>query len=214
MSVASYVADDLFRFTVVKHHTLNPSDSWANTYEFQSDISGSTDELLALGVKLVEFESQIHFGSTVFDRLIISTWQADSVPYEPDNFISSSLTLDGQVTSGTDALGLSTVMSVARLTPSGRFGHIFYRNVLNEGDVTAPAGKNVLVNRPGKQSALNTAQADSEILDYIGLAATGGLHLCLIDRVGTIVRPVLGLAVQGVTQVKTDHKWYNRTSGP
>lgn len=214
MSVASYVTDDLFRITIIKTHSLNPDDSWANTYEFQADVSGSTDELLSLAAKIVIFEKTFAFNTTQYLRAIIATWQADSVPYDPDNFISSGLTASGELTSGANAVALTQCLHVLRQAPTGRTGHIFFRNCLEESQVQAPAGRSVLNDRPAHQTAINDALGESDLESYIGVGAAGGLHMCLIDAEGGIVRPVLSLAVKGVSQVKTDHKWYNRTGSP
>lgn len=212
MPVSSYAVDDLFVFRVVKHLSTNPDRQWANTYEFQATVAGSEDELLALGTALVNFESEMALTTVTFDRIIISTWAPDSKPYDPEAFISSSLTAGGTVVPGSDMQPLTMALSVARMATNGRFGHIFLRANLQETDTIAPAGKSILVDRAVKQAELNTAQSESDLLDYIGVAATGGFRMVLIGKTAGEVRPVTFLRVQGVTQLPVDHTWFNRTT--
>jgi hypothetical protein len=212
MPVSSYAVDDLFVFRVIKRMVTNPDRKWANTYEFRAVAAGSEDELLALGTALVEFEANMSLTATEFTRLIISTWVPDSVPYNPESFISTSLTASGGKIPGSDIQPLTMALSVARQVASGRFGHIFMRCVLQETDTVAPAGKSILVNRPAFQGLLNTAQDDAGLLDYIGLSPALGLQMVMVGKTDAEVRPVIGLAVQGVTQLPVDHTWYNRSA--
>jgi len=211
MPVSSYAADDLFVFRVIKRLATNPDRSWANTYEFRAVAAGSEDELLALGTALALFESKMSLTWVEYTRLIISTWAPDSVPYNPEAFISTSLTLSGVKTPTSDQQPLTMALSVARQVASGRFGHIFLRGVLQETDTVAPAGKSILTSRPIYQGLLNTAQDDAGLLDYIGLAPSAGLQMVMVGKTDAEVRPVINLAVQGVTQLPVDHTWYNRT---
>lgn len=211
MPVSTYAVDDLFVLRVIKHLASNPDRRWANTYEFRATVAGSTDELLALGTALVEYEADMSFSTVEFDRLIISTWVPDSKPYDPESFISTSLTLAGGRTAGTDMQPLTMALSIARQAPAGRFGHIFMRAALEEADTVAPAGKSILVNRSVHQGRLNTALSDAGMLDYIGIAPSLGLQMVMVGKTAAEVRPVTQLAVQGVTQLPVDHTWYNRT---
>lgn len=211
MSVSAYAAADLFVVRVVKSLQTNPDNKWANTYEFQAVGDGAEGELLDLGAALVNFEIGIHLPSVIFERLIISTWGPDSKPYDPSAFISSTLTGVGVNAGGTEPLSLSQTLSVARIAGTGRFGHLFYRGVLNESLVNAPAGKSVLTDRAGQQTLLDAKIASAGFDDYIG-AGAGQFKMVLVSADGTQVRPVIQLRVAGVSQVKTDHKWFNRTT--
>jgi hypothetical protein len=214
MPVSSYAADALFVFRTIKYLATNPDRKWANTFEFQSVAGGSEDELLALGVALVEFEQAMYYNTVTFDRLIISTWAPDSKPYNPPAFITTSLTAAGSGTPDGNSLGLSNCLSVARMAPYGRFGHIFLRGHLSEASVSAPAGKTILTNRPGEQTQLDNALASSNLADYIGLGSTAPLRMVLVGKTTAAVRPVVQLNVQGVVQLPMDHAWFNRTTAP
>lgn len=214
MSVLSFDEGDLFRYTIIKHHSLNPLDQWANTYEARAGDAGGPSALNQLSLRLIAFEQSFAFDSTIFDRMIISTWEPDSAPYDPSNFVSTSIGQSGATTPANQALGLSTVLHVTRNAGYGREGHLFYRNCLTEADISAPAGKNVLVSVAGTNATIQTAFTDAELGDNIGATPAGLMHLVMVNADGTQIRNIMSLVVVGVTQVKTDHKWYNRTSGP
>jgi hypothetical protein len=212
MPVTSFATDDLFIFRVTKYLSTNPANKWANSYEFRAAAGGDEGDLLALGNLLVQFEARFHHNVVIFDRILISTWAADSVPYDPATFISSTLTATGAIGPVTDLLALNQCLSVARIAASGRFGHIFYRGVLEEAEVAAPAGVSVLVSRAGQQVKIDDALEDSGLADYVGEGATGALRLVMVNAAGTQVRTVNQLRVQGVSTIPTDHAWFNRTT--
>lgn len=212
MSVLSLAPGDLFVIRVIKHLVTNPDDQWANSYEFKSVGSGTESELLILAPILVAYEVAFHFTTTIFDRIIISTWEADSVPYDPESFISLSLSDVGAVDASSDPLALNQCLSVTRVASSGRSGHLFYRNCVGEEDVQAPAGKLILGSRAVFQTRIDEALTDSTLDDYIGASPEGTLQLVMVNADGTQVRYVAGLFVSGMSTIKTDHKWFNRTS--
>jgi hypothetical protein len=214
VTVLSIAVDDLFTVRVVKYLSTNPANKWANSYEFQSNAIGSESELLLLASSLVNFEIALHLGVVTFDRVLISTWEPDSVPYNPANFISSTLTGVGTRGGSGDALPLDKTFSVTRQAASGRFGHLFYRGVLVEGDTEAPAGKSVLTDRPAWQTDVAAALTSSGFEEYIGTTPEASLGLVMVNADGTQVRPVIALRAQGVSSVPTDHAWFNRTTGP
>lgn len=212
MPVTSFEAEALFTIRIIKHHNLNPDRHFSNTYELRATAGGDEGDLLDAGLRLVEFERAMSVTTTVFDRLLISTWGEDSVPYDPAVFISSSLTVNGTRTIGGDVQPLTTVLSIARVCATGRFGHLFLRNALLESDTQSPAGKAVLVDRPTTQGQLDLAITTSDISDYLGMAPTGSMGMVLVSADGSSVRAVVGLGVVGVTQMPVDHAWYNRSS--
>lgn len=210
MTVLAFEEGDLFTFTVTKYLATNPDNVWENRYEFEALAASGESELLGLGGILVNFESVFHLDSVVFSRLLISTWTPDSVPYNPEAFVSTSLTAVGATESGSNPLGLSNCLSVTRQARSGRFGHIFYRGVLTEDVVQAPAGKTILNDRAATQGVLDGAVESSGLDAYLGTSPTAALHMVMVSADGSQIRGVTGLFVQGVAQVKADHKWFNR----
>jgi hypothetical protein len=211
MTVLSFSADALFTLRVIKSHIANPDNKWANSYEFKSRAGGNEGDLLDLAERVVNFEIAIHLNLINFERMIISTWEPDSVPYDPNAFISSSLTGVGARGFIGDPLPLNECLSVTRQAGSGRFGHLFYRGVLLEDQVAAPAGKATLNDRPAIQGIIDDAGDVSLFHGDYDPGAAGPFALVLINKAGTNVREVINLRAQGVSAVKQDHKWFNRT---
>lgn len=213
MTVLSFVADDRFIVRVVKNLTTNPDNGWANSYEFVATAPGDEGDILDLGTKVVLFEANIHLGFVNFARLLISTWEPDSVPYNPEAFLSTTLTQAGLRGGSGEPIGLGQTFSVARVASSGRFGHLFYRGALVEGDVQAPAGKTVLTSRSGFQDTITGSLEDSGLDAHIA-AGGGTLKMCMINKDGSQTRLIQELIAQGVSSVPQDHAWFNRTVAP
>lgn len=214
MTVLNFDIGDLFIIRTIKHLATNPDQKWANSYEVRADNAGDGGMLLTLASAIVLFESTMSLQTVRFDRSLISTWQPDSRPYNPATFMSIPLTASGAAAAATDPLPLSQCLSVARVPLSGRFGHIFYRGWLKEGDVSAPAGKPILVDPAALQGTVQAALDTSELASYFGLDNRSGLSLVMVEANGEDWRNINDLVVQGVSQLPTDHAWFNRTPAP
>lgn len=213
MSVSSYIAGDKFILRIMKALTTNPDNVWANSYEFVATTPGSEAELLTLLGVWVEFERSLHCSVVNMVQAVLSTWEEDSVPYNPEAFISVPLSGTGARVVGTQLVALQQTFSITRVCASGRFGHIFIRGFLQEGDIEAPAGKSIFTNQSAINALLNGAIEDASAGDYMGNPATAAFQLSMISKDGSQVRPVVGLVAQGVSQVPSDHAWFNRSPG-
>jgi len=213
MSVSDFAADDLFILRIIKHLGTNPDRKWANSYEFRAVGAGSESDLLVMAQAFVEFEAALHGTAVQFDRFLISTWEADSVPYDPAAFIASTVSAVGTKVMASDIEPLNMVLSVTRVATTGRFGHLFYRGVLQEVEVVSPAGKPTLVNRAAIQTDIDTALGDSSADQYLGPEVGAPFKMVMVNKDGTQVRPVAGLFAQGVSSVPLDHAWFNRAAG-
>lgn len=211
MPVTGFAADDLFVFRTIKFLSTNPDNKWANSYEFQATTTGDTALLEAAAQALVLFEATLSQNTVLFDRVLVSTWEEDSKPYNPETFMSIPQSTGGLVGAVGDQLSLDKCLSLARVPVSGRYGHVFLRGVLNEADTSAPAGKTILNDRAGIQSNVDAAMADSELEVFLGTSSGGALRMVMVNKAGTQVRPVTTLNVQGVATLPTDHAWFNRT---
>jgi hypothetical protein len=212
MTVLSFAVDDRFVLRTIKSLTTNPDNKWANSYEAVATETGDNADLISLGLSIVAFERAIHQDVVQFLELLVSTWEADSVPYDPTSFLTLPLTGNGSVGVVSDLMALNTTLSVARVVTNGRSGHLFYRGVLQEGDVEAPAGKSVLVDRDGFQDTLTSAVDAASLDEWMGPSASNNLRLAMISASGLQVRAVQSLRVQGVSSVPTDHAWFNRSN--
>lgn len=212
MSVLGYDPDDLFVVRTIKHLTANPSNKWANSYEFQAVDAGATETLLTLASALITWEAAIHTEAVTFDRVIVSTWQPDSVPYDPAAFLSTTVTQLGLRSDvPNEVVPIGEALRVTRQVSSGRFGNLFYRGALFENEVSQPAGIPILTSPGSIQDTMDDALTPSGLDDFIGISATGGLIMVMVDAAGANVRVVNALAASGVSLIKSDHQWFNRT---
>jgi len=212
MSVVEFGSGDLFIARVFKNHIANPDNTWVNSYEFKSTEAGTVGVIIDLAEKLVNFEIAVHSVAVNFTRITISTWEIDSVPYDPTTFFSTTTTGVGTRSTTGDLVGLNNCLTVSRVPISGRFGHIFYRGFLVESDIEAPAGKTVLADKPGTQTIVDAALTSSGLDETIGIAADGSFQMVMVDKTGIVVRNVRELLVSGVSALPQDHAWFNRTA--
>lgn len=214
MPVTTFADGDRFVVTVLKYLATNPERKWGNNYEIRAKGAGGESDLSAMGLKIVDFEQAMHFNTVKLDRLRISTWEADSVPYDPDTFLSLPLTGSGdRDPSGVDVFALNVCLDVSRVPATGRFGHIFYRGALRENDVNAPAGKFALVNPSSIDTLLSGALSGSGV-DALIDESDPLFELVMISASGSSTRPVINLTARNVAVVPFDHAWFNRTSSP
>jgi hypothetical protein len=210
MTVLSFVADDKFIIRISKYIGGVPDRKWTNSYELAAVASGGETDLLDAATKLVEFEANITYQVVTFDRVLVSTWIPDSVPYNPSAFIASTLTQEGILSmSGSQLEPINMCLDVRRNCTHGRFGHLFYRGALVETMVESPSGRASLASRSTVQGVIDTAISTSHADDLIGSTATP-LKLVMINKTGSEMRDVIGLQAAGVSIVPFDHTWFNR----
>jgi hypothetical protein len=132
------VPTQYWRFTTVKYWLAVGGAFWVNTYEmltggaeFIGDVPATT-----LVDALVDFERGLHATQIYFDRVVISTSQEDSRPYDPMAGRTVPVGAFGLRTGG-DKIDLNGVLKVRRAATSGRNGKIAFRGVLTENDVLA-----------------------------------------------------------------------------
>lgn len=212
MSVLSIAEGDLFVIRVFKHLATNPDNVWANSYEFRALEAAGAVELGVLGDAVAAFEAVFHKDTVIFDRWVGSTWEDDHVPYDPESFMVTPLTLAGSVGPVGDQLPLNQVLKVDRVAASGRSGRLFYRACLNEADTSAPAGKLIINDLAAQDTIIGGALTSSDLAGYLGSGASG-FQMVMINKSGSQVRTVRDLRATGATTLPTDHAWYNRTSG-
>lgn len=211
MSILSFVVNDRFIIRVLKHHVNNPDRQWGNTYEALAGTTGGLGDINLLVSTLVLFEKAMHLGNIAFDRATASTWSEDSVPYDPDTF--AVYDLDGFGARGGSApfAPLTTCLSVVRQPTSGRQGHLFLRGSLSQGDLVTPSGISVLDDPDGWSTELDAALTSSGLDSYMGTGGLAPLVLAMVNKTGTNTRPVMSLAIGGVSELPMDHAWFNRT---
>lgn len=221
MSVAVITTGERFVARIYKRLTTNPDQVWVNTYEMVARVGaadGITASRNALGA-LVDWEQRFHLQTVQFYRSVMSTWLPDSEPYNPYNLLVDDFDpVSGARVVGTnDPMALNVGLSVRRDVLAGRQGRAFYRGVLTEGDVIAPAGSYVLTPeaRASLQSLVNAAGSETGGLN--GALQGTGLALALLPgRTDGIQdeRIYTEMTVVGVSIKALNNRHFDRRARP
>jgi hypothetical protein len=128
---------------------------WANTYEVQAAVEpiNSITAIEALASSFVSLEQQIHLIGVVIDRVVVSTYIPDGLPYNPSSFTTIPFSVQGQRLAPAEVLPLELALFVRRNAAVGRDGRLLYRGCLMETDMSAASFRPLLTS-----SAVNTFQ--------------------------------------------------------
>jgi hypothetical protein len=217
MSVVSPLNGEGFVITIVKSLVANPAVRWRNTYEafFTDGGEPLSSVLLDFAEKLLDFEQQLHLTGVQFVQTTISTYLPETADYDPESFVTIPHPADtiGERTIGaSQPLDLTAAFYVRRQVPTGRQGKLFYRGVLGENDVEAPAGRMRLTSVSNMQSLVDDALTSSGLNEHLYPLSTGNLMLSMTStrKDGSVIhRQVMGLVAAGATRVSNDHRWYD-----
>jgi hypothetical protein len=121
--------------------------AWANTYEVQSvtEPVNSVTTIEALVSSLVALERSIHLTPVIIDRVVVSTYIPDGLPYNPSSFTTIPVSLNGTRVASADALPLELALFVRRNAATGRDGRLLYRGCLTEGDMSVNSFRPILL---------------------------------------------------------------------
>jgi hypothetical protein len=131
--------------------------AWANTYEVQAvtEPPNSITAVEALANAFAALDRAMLLSSATVDRVVVSTYVPDGLPYNPDSFTSIPISLPGlRSGAGQDPLPLEACVFVRRNAPTGRDGRLLYRGYLLESDVTTSSLRPYVA-----QQTLNTITA-------------------------------------------------------
>jgi hypothetical protein len=204
---------DVITMRVYKSLASNPLLEWANTYEFALfGTAPGYEDLNAFATAIVGAEALMHLSDVVYSRVVTSSWVADGEPYNPASFVVTEMGgLNGIRPQSSDPLPLSSCFQVKRNVSFGRSGRSLYRRVLQESDVEAPAGSQVIRNQdlPFYVTLVEAVQ-----LAMFSAASLNGFQHVMAARYGndpTIrVREVTGLqAVKPVSIKKTNNRYFD-----
>jgi len=135
MTVTNITQNELFTVRVYKRYGANV---WANNYEIRArqDVPFAQTAIIDLVNALTNLEQPIYPSYIRIDRAVVSTYQPDSIPYNPDNFTTIPIGAPGGAGFSTDPMPLEYCLFVRRVTASGRPGKLLYRGVFEENTVT------------------------------------------------------------------------------
>jgi hypothetical protein len=141
----------------------------------------------------------------------VSSWEPDSHPYNPLGFLTFTLNSPGVITLGEDEpVSLRQTLFLKRAVSSGLQGKLFLRGALVGADIEYSDGEWALSNPGGLQSRVNTAFTTADITDYFNGLDAALFYLCMMGDAGA-TRPVGDLLVAGTSDVKLNHKYFDRS---
>jgi hypothetical protein len=193
----------------------NAQIAWANTYEVicdqpEQDPNQAELRLLQLADALTTLERGLLSTAFVLDRIVISTYVADSQPYDPFTFTSYTISQAGTYpAAGNAPLALQFCALVKRLTPFGRQGNILYRGIVGSADATiTPSGTTI---RQARITAIET-----RLNDFLTAIRNFGFDLVMARGVQTVeigtLRRVRALEVkQDMRFKKLNNRWFDKT---
>jgi len=189
--------------TVRTYKTIpNTQIAWANTYEVINDtdtpdIAQVTSRLSALKNAFVQAERGLLNALFLLDRVVISSYVPDGVPYDPFTFVSYTVGMPGLYTNGNDPpLPLQLCALIKRRSPFGRQGSILYRGAVGSPDaVVTPTGTVIVQRRVTEiESLFNTLLNNIRNLGFDLVLARGRevVEIGTLRRVGGIeVKPTM-----------------------
>jgi len=186
---------------------------FANTYEIvaQQDESGTGEVFWKqLADRFVTLESQLYLNFIQIDRVVISSYVPDGLPYNPTSFISLPYSTFGQTPVSGDIVPANMCMVVRKNVTYGRDGRNFYRGTMNEADLVGgfPEGTLSPNRRNNIQNLFNNW--------YSGFVNNTIFRVCLASGIPnpTNVRIVTDFVVENrVTSKKINNRYFKRNPG-
>jgi len=181
--------------------------AWANNYEVEAiqDISNPAVSLEALVTRIVNLERPLHVSSVIIDRVTVSTYVPDSLPYNPNTLATFPFSVFCTRQFTTEALPLEMCLFVRRNVVLGRDGRLLYRGCLSEGDVTERGLRPVLTD-----TAISTFQSIINSWASTGLGNEFRLVMASGVPTPTNVRTVTSLQVSEKVVIKKYNNRYFR----
>lgn len=221
----------MYKVTVYKNQLGIGGKPWDNTYEIVTngslatiaDLDKNAQErllLLSAAAAVADYERAFHLNTTYFNRVGVSTWEADSTPYNGDELVTLPLSLNGlrNIPGGEEALGLDDTLFVRRQPQLGQLGKLMYRGVLLESDnVVSAQGLKTLngaspVANGGSLWTTAIAEVATALVDW---REQGGdewafamIHQPTSETV--VARPIVSFIPAGITPLKLNKKHYNK----
>jgi len=163
--------------------------AWANNYEIQAttNIDDPEASLAQVANRIVLLEAALHISGVIIDRVVISSYAPDSLPYNPDALATYPYSVPASRQVSGDVLPLEMCLFVRRNTTFGRDGRLLYRGCLSELDMSASGFRPLLTGSAVSsiQSTINNWQQQSIGSEFVFVMASGVPNPTSIRRVLT-----------------------------
>lgn len=207
---------DLLRVTTYKHHENISTHQFVNTYEVQlrDTMVDPESELETLVDAIVTFEKAITYSYIIYDRATVSTWEADTTPYDGNEFVSYDYGGYGSILVGSYVPApLNVVLYLRRTVSTGRPGKLHIRGAAHQEDYHAPAGT---LEATSASDAYWGAEIPTAVSTNLGAylpSGTSAFQLVMVGRNSagaTTVRPVKNIEYVGYRNTKRTHRYFDK----
>lgn len=194
MSLNAPVNNELFTVRTRKFLVNNPETDWVNDYTvaWLSETPGGYADITVMLDYILAFEEALHLSPVIIDKAVISTYLADSDPYDANEFISYPYNQAGNRGSTGDPLPLDYTLRLRKGVPTGHYGRVGYRGVLSEGEVESFAGSATLSNVVTWQNNVANAVSASNFAQILAGGAEN-FRLVVTNSGGPSFRIVLNI---------------------
>jgi len=181
--------------------------AWANNYEVEAvqDITNVAVSLEALVTRIVALERPLHLSGVVIDRVTVSTYVPDSLPYNPNTVATFPISTNGTRQAQGESLPLELCLFVRRNVVLGRDGRLLYRGCLTENDMSASTLRPLLTS-----SSVGALQGIINSWTSTGLGSDFRLVMASGFPTPSNVRSVVSLQVSEKIVVKKYNNRYFR----
>lgn len=180
----------LYKLVINKRFVFDVSDPFSSTYELNSGetpLESTVAKTLILQVSLAE--ATVLWAGVQFVSGVISTWEPDSKPYDPDALFTRALSGTGlRAGNQNDLYDQDEVYKLTREPASGRAGVIQLRGALFKSDVLTISGDSTL--DPNSPLYTNGTAHDDYIANLLAaFAAAGVAHVMIGEPLVTTIYP-------------------------
>lgn len=212
MSIIAPLQDELFTIRLTSYSETNPSQKWSNNYCFEAVSGGDFTNLQDVALALLIFQRNLTYTNIVTERAIVSTFVADSSPYNGNEFLSVEFNLNGSLSNAVSSiLPLEACLYMRKRTITGRSGKTFLRGALIEGEVEFGQSLFALTDPGAINDRIQTAVTSSGLSSFIGSNVLGGVLVIPPTGVQSLgARDIQAFEPSGVRFVNMNKRYYDR----
>lgn len=132
-------------FRAYAAYDVRPSDDWSTILEHEVDVDIDSPVIQEIADSMVAGLQEIYLNNVFIDRVAVSTWVADSEPYDPGTVRSISYGVSGlRPFLLTNPVADDLTLFIRKGSSEGRNGKMQLRGTLTIADVTSESGSWVI----------------------------------------------------------------------
>lgn len=177
----------------IMYYDVRPSETWTSNLEFdyEGSLEGAAVELAA--VNMASGLAQCLLNNVVIDRVVASTWESDSSPYDPANVRTIPIGISGErAFLGTSPVDDDLTLFIRKAVASGRTGKIMLRGCMTLADLDSDSGSWTL-------DSLAQTYLEGAVDDYFTFVSELPMTCALVGKALTnIIYPACALGEKQV----------------